>query len=130
LSLTLYPLNLPGQIYGSPKPFGLYDPDGLLLQGIKAADIFGVVLLAELEECRDKNGRDLLAAYREKGLAVFPLPIANYDTPSTGRLADVLKHINEHAAQGDNLLIHCSAGLGRTAQLDARLTPAHMYGSG
>ena len=155
LALTQYPLNLPGQIYGSPMPFGLFDPDGKLLADFKAAGIYGVVLLAELEECWEKTGRDLLAVYREEGLAVFPLPISNYGVPSTDRLTDVLKQTSEHAAQGHNLLIHCSAGLGRTAliatllaryvlgvsgaaaidwlgrhQPGALLTPAQIYGGG
>ena len=155
LGLTLYPLNLPGQIYGSPMPFGLFDPDGKLLADFKTAGIYGVGRLAELEECREKTGRDLLAVYREEGLTVFPLPIANYGVPSNGGLVDLLKQTREHAAQGHHLLIHCSAGLGRTAliatvlarsvlgvsgaeaidwlgrhQPGARLTPAHMYGGG
>ena len=108
-------------------PFGLYDPDGKLLQDFKTSGIYGVVLLAELEECREKTGRDLLAVYREEGLTVFSLPISNYGVPSTSRLADVLKQTSEHAAQGHNLLIHCSAGLGRTA-LIATLLARYVLG--
>ncbi|MEP6959829.1 MAG: protein-tyrosine phosphatase family protein [Nitrospirota bacterium] len=136
-------------------PFGLYDPDGKLLQDFKTAGIYGVGLVSELEECWEKAGRDLLAVYREEGLAVFPLPISNYGVPSHGGLVDLLKHASEHAAQGHHILIHCSAGLGRTTliatllaryvlevsgaeaigwlgrhQPGARLTPAYMYGGG
>jgi hypothetical protein len=49
LGLTLYPLNLPGQIYGSAMPFGFFDPDGKLLADFKAASIDGVILLAEFD---------------------------------------------------------------------------------
>ena len=136
-------------------PFGLYDPSGKLLQDFKTAGIYGVVLLAELEECREKTGRDLLAVYREEGLAIFPLPISNYGVPSNGGLVDLLKQASEQAAQGHHILIHCSAGLGRTAliatllaryvlgvsgaeaiewlgrhQPGALLTPAQIYGGG
>ncbi|MCC6965317.1 MAG: hypothetical protein IT391_03405 [Nitrospira sp.] len=114
-TLTSYPLNLPGRIYGSAMPFGLYDPEGTLLPEFRAAAIHGVVLLAEPEECREKTGRDLLAIYRDEGLTVLPLPIPNYGIPMDGRLSDVLRQAHEQAAQGHNLLIHCSAGLGRTA---------------
>lgn len=113
--LTPYPLNLPGRIYGSAMPFGLYDPEGTLLPKFRVAAIHGVVLLAEPDECREKTGRDLLAMYREEGLTVLPLPIPNYGIPVDGGLAEVLKQVHEQAAQGRNLLIHCSAGLGRTA---------------
>jgi hypothetical protein len=113
--LTSYPLNLPGRIYGSAMPFGLYDPEGTLLREFRAAAIHGVVLLAEPDECREKTGRDLFATYRDEGLTVFPLPIPNYGLPVDGRLSDVLRQAHEQATQGRNLLIHCSAGLGRTA---------------
>lgn len=113
--LTSYPLNMPGRIYGSAMPFGLYDPDGTLLPQFRAASIHAVVLLAEPDECREKTGRDLFAIYRDEGLTVFPLPIPNYGIPADGRLSDVLRQSHEQAAQGRNLIIHCSAGLGRTA---------------
>lgn len=113
--LTAYSLNLPGRVYGSAMPFGLYDPEGTLLPEFRAACIHSVVLLAEPDECREKTGRDLLAIYRGEGLTVLPLPIPNYGIPADGDVSDVLKQAHEQAAQGRNLLIHCSAGLGRTA---------------
>ncbi|ODT46216.1 MAG: hypothetical protein ABS70_01375 [Nitrospira sp. SCN 59-13] len=113
--LTSYPLNLPGRLYGSAMPFGLYDPDGTLLPKFRAASIHVVVLLAEPDECREKTGRDLLGMYQEEGLTVLSLPIPNYGIPVDGGLSEVVKRAHEHVAQGQNLLIHCSAGLGRTA---------------
>jgi len=104
-------------------PFGLYDPGGTLLKDLKAADISAIVLLAEIEECREKTGRDLLALYREEGLTVFPLPTPNYGIPSNSQLADVLKQARARAraSDGHNVLIHCSVGLGRTALFAALL---------
>lgn len=121
MSLTLYPLNLPGQIYGNPLPFDLFDPSGKVLQDVQTAGIYGVAL----------------------------------GVPLHGGLFDLLTQAGEQAAQGHNILLHCSAGLGRTAlnatllagyvlrlsgteaiewlglhQPGARLTPAHMYGGG
>jgi protein-tyrosine phosphatase len=108
-------------------PFGLFDPDGKLLHDLKAVNISAIVLLAEIEECREKTGRDLLSLYREQGLTVFSLPTPNYGVPSTGQLADVLKLTRTHASEGHNILIHCSAGLGRTA-LFAALLAKHVLG--
>ncbi len=102
-------------------PFGLYDPGGTLLHELKAAEVAAIVLLAEIEECREKTGRDLLALYKEEGLIVFSLPIPNYGIPSNGQLADVLKQARGRASDGHNVLIHCSAGLGRTALFAALL---------
>ncbi|NOS81242.1 MAG: hypothetical protein E8D46_07955 [Nitrospira sp.] len=127
MSFTLYPLNLSGQIYGSPMPFGLFDPDGKLLHDLKAVNISAIVLLAEIEECREKTGRDLLSLYRGQGLTVFPLPTPNYGVPSNGQLVDVLKQTRTFASEGHNILIHCSAGLGRTA-LFAALLAKHVLG--
>lgn len=120
-TLTEYPLGLQGKMYGSAMPFGLYDPNGLLLRKMREAQISSVVLLAEGEECLEKTGRDLLALYREEGLMVFPLPTPNYGIPSNGQLADVLKQAKGRASDGHNVLIHCSAGLGRTALFAALL---------
>ncbi len=108
-------------------PFGLYDPDGKLLEDVKTVGISCVVFLAELEECREKTGRDLLSLYRDQGLTVFHLPIPNYGVPSNGRLAEVLKQTREHAAKGHNILIQCSAGLGRTP-LFATLLARYVLG--
>ncbi|MGH7183518.1 MAG: protein-tyrosine phosphatase family protein, partial [Nitrospiraceae bacterium] len=156
VTVTQYPLNLSGQIYGSPMPFGLYDPsDKLLLQDFKSAGIYAVRFLAELEEQWEETGQDLLAVYREEGLAVFPLLFSNYGIPSAGRLPDVLEKTSVHTAVGHHILILCSAGLGRTPliatlmtkyvlgvsgaemiewlgrhQPGALFTPAQMYGGG
>jgi len=102
-------------------PFGLFDPDGKLLHELKTANISAIVLLAEIDECREKTGRDLLSLYREEGLTVFSLPTPNYGVPSNGQLADVLKQTRASASKGHNILIHCSAGLGRTALFAALL---------
>lgn len=63
----------------------------------------------------------MIAFYREEGLSVFSLPTPNYGIPSNGQLADVLKQAKGRASDGHNILIHCSAGLGRTALFAALL---------
>ena len=67
MSLTVYPLNPRGQVYGSPMSFGLYDPGGTLQQ------------------------------------------------------------VRARASDGHNVLIHCFAGLGRTA-LFAALLAKDVFG--
>ena len=129
-ALTSYPLSLSGRIYGSAMPFGLYDPEGTLLPKFRAASIHGVVLLAEPDECREKTGRDLLAIYREEGLTVLSRPIPNYGIPINGCLQDALRLVRQQAAQGRNLLIHCSAGLGRTALFATMLARSVLRLSG
>jgi protein-tyrosine phosphatase len=127
LSLTEFPFGMTGKIFGSAMPFGLYDPDGQLFQEMKKATISVVVLLAEMEECREKAGRDLVALYHQKGLIVLPLPIPNYGVPQNDRLTDTLAEVITHVKRGKNILIHCSAGLGRTA-LFATLIAKNVLG--
>lgn len=111
-------------------PFGLYDPEGHLFQELKQASISTVVPLAEMDECREKTGRDLLGLYHDEGLTVLHLPIPNYGIPSHGKLTVVLLQTLEHAANGQNVLIHCSAGLGRTALFAALLAKQRLGLSG
>jgi protein-tyrosine phosphatase len=83
-----------------------------------------------------------------------PMPFGLND-PTNGSLVDLLKQAGEQAGQNQNILIHCSAGLGRMAliltllvryvlglsgaeaiewlgqhQPGARPRPAQMYGGG
>ena len=102
-------------------PFGLYDPDGQLVQELKMVGVSAVVILAEIDEYREKAGRDLVSLYHQEGLIVLSLPIPNYGIPQNGPLAEVLTDTIGYATQGQNILIHCSAGLGRTALFAALL---------
>ena len=120
-TLTRLPLGLAGQIFGSAMPFGLYDPDGQLIQELKRAAVTTIVLLAEIEECREKAGRDLVALYKQEGLLVLSLPIPNYGIPPHESLGDTLTETIARATQGENILIHCSAGIGRTPLFAALL---------
>ena len=130
LSLTVFPLGLAGQIFGSGMPFGLYDPNGQLIQDLRRATVSVVVLLAERDECRKNTGRDLVALYQLEGLTVLPLPIPNYGVPLRDPLADTLKETIGRATQGQNILIHCSAGFGRTAFFVALLAKKVLRLSG
>lgn len=114
LSLTLYPLNLPGLLYGSPMPFGLYDLEGKLLHEYQVAQISAVVVLAEVDEYIEKARRDLQLIYRKSGLRSILLPTPNYGVPAPAQLRDVLGRVQQLATDGHHIAVHCSAGLGRT----------------
>lgn len=119
--LTELPLGLAGKIFGSAMPFGFYDPHGQLFQELKRAAVSTVVLLADIDECREKAGQDLVALYQQEGLAVLSLPIPNYGLSPIKALAETLSEVVVRAKQGQNILIHCSAGRGRTALFAALL---------
>jgi protein-tyrosine phosphatase len=113
-SLTELDFGTPGRVYRGPMPFGPYDSDGLLFQVYRANAISTVVVLAEAEECLRKTGQDLLAFYREQGLEVIHCPIPDLAIPQWQPFEDALLGVSEKARTGQNTVVHCSAGIGRT----------------
>ena len=57
----------------------------------------------------------LLALYSTEGFQVIHLPIPNYGVPTHGRLKAAIIETIKCANASQNALIHCSAGIGRTA---------------
>ena len=115
MTFTEFPLGLPGHIFGSPMPFGIYDQDGELFPELKRQDISVVVVLAEDEEYLEQTQRNLPAFYSTQGFQVIHLPIPNYGVPSHGPLDVAITKTIEYAHDSQSALIHCSAGIGRTA---------------
>jgi protein-tyrosine phosphatase len=115
MTFTEFPLGLPGRIFGSPMPFGEYDKDGELFHELKRQDIALVIVLAEDGECLEQAQRHLPALYSTQGFQVIHLPIPNYGVPSHEPLEVAITKTIEYANASQSALIHCSAGIGRTA---------------
>ena len=115
MTFTEFPLGLPGRVFGSPMPFGDYDKDGELFDELNRQDIAVVVVLVEDEECLEQAQRNLPAFYSTQGFQVIHLPIPNYGVPSHGPLDVAITKTIEYANASQSALIHCSAGIGRTA---------------
>lgn len=115
VTFTEFPLGLPGRILGSPMPFGIYDQDGELFPELKRQDISVVVVLAEDEEYLEQTQRNLPAFYSTQGFQVIHLPIPNYGIPSHELLDVAIAKTIAYASASQSALIHCSAGIGRTA---------------
>ena len=115
MTFTEFPLGLPGRVFGSPMPFGIYDQDGELFPELKRQNISVVIVLAEDAEYIEQTQRDLPAFYSTQGFEVIHLPIPNYGVPLHEPFDVAITKTTEYANASQNALIHCSAGIGRTA---------------
>ncbi len=108
------PFNLPGRIFAGVMPFGLFDPDGDSLTEFRVEDIQVIVLLAPEDECLRIAGKNLLTFYKKEGFQVVYLPIEDFSVPSMEDLDHAANLAIEHAKAGQNIAVHCQAGIGRT----------------
>jgi len=95
-------------------PFGDHDPDGELMKEYSDNNVSVIVPLASVEECEEKAKRNLHRLYKEKGFDVVSLPIEDFAAPSKEALADIIGKVIDCAESGRNVVVHCSAGKGRT----------------
>jgi protein-tyrosine phosphatase len=117
--LTELPLGLPGRIFRSPMPLTPRDPVGSIFNAFLLEKIMVVVVLAEVQECTWETGRDLIAFYRSHGMDVIHLPMEDFNVAPILALDAAVQSALARARQGDNLAIHCYAGLGRTGMFAA-----------
>jgi len=119
--LTELPFHLPGRIFRSPMPFSVYDPRGDSFIQFKREKGSLIVLLAEEAECMERTGQNLKALYLQEGFQVIHLPIPDFGVPLKVDLEGTVRKTVEHAQAGQNIVIHCHAGLGRTGLFVAYL---------
>jgi len=121
MSVIELPLGLPGRVFRSPMPFGPYDLHGEVYDRWHEERIAVIVLLASDEECLHKAGRNLREFYHQEGFQVLYLPIPDFGVPTPEDLEQAVQRTIAYAQAGHHIVIHCSAGIGRTGLFTAYL---------
>jgi protein-tyrosine phosphatase len=108
-------------------PFSnVYDPRGELAQAYHQAGIQTVVMLVDEQEAYQKTRRNLLGYYHREGWEVIQMPIIDFSVPQRSDLEMGVLRAHHAASTGENLVIHCHAGIGRTGLFIACLAKYHF----
>jgi protein tyrosine/serine phosphatase len=121
MSFIELPFGFPGRIFRSPMPFGPYDLHSEVYDRWCEEQIGVIVLLASDDECLQKTGCHLRALYLKAGFQVLYLPISDFGVLAKEDLEQAVQQTTAHAQAGHHIVIHCSAGIGRTGLFMAYL---------
>ena len=95
-------------------PFSVYDRRGRLVPALRERGVSLVVVIAELDECRERTGRDLLGIYAEAGFEVLHVAAPDFGVPDPAALHSALVRTLQALRGGSHVAVHCHAGQGRT----------------
>ena len=114
MELTEIPFSLPGKIYRSAMPYGIYDPRGAIYPAYRERQVSTVVVLVEREDIIRHSGRHLLQVYAQDGLRVLHLPSRDFGVPDPVELHRMVDDVLQLVQSGENIAVHCLGGIGRT----------------
>ena len=124
LSLEGLPQVVPGRLFTTRMPRDIEKDIGErtdFLDKCKKNNLKVACVLTETEEFKKYSGIDgLLDFYRDEcGLTVYNRAIPDFKIPTSGDLVNNILDLTYHLAQGQNCLVHCAGGTGRTGMVIA-----------
>jgi protein-tyrosine phosphatase len=116
------PLGTSGKVFRGVMPRDVLFDGGAALQNWKNNGVDTVVCLNEKHEIEVGTSCNLIELYKENGFNVVHFPIRDYYIPEKHELREVIAHLSKLLSQGNNLLVHCWGGVGRTGLILSCLT--------
>ena len=126
-----HPVLPPGaRLWGAGRPSYPDEPPntGAVEAGARAWRVSGVDLVLSLIEDWEvpRRAPGLFETLARQGIDVRRYPIADFGVPrEIPAFVRLLSEIGERLAAGDGILVHCNAGLGRTAVVLASILKVH-----
>jgi uncharacterized protein (DUF952 family) len=116
------PFGEKGKVYRSPTPGSyMFDPDDRVFDLYLQNQISTVVVLNEESEHSRYTGGNLLERYRAAGIKVIFDPVPDFQAPPLNYWNDTLNESIRRIKKGENIAVHCHAGIGRTGIFAALL---------
>lgn len=124
---TELPFPFSGHIYRSGMPFGPFDHFNQIWSKYHQHGVDLVVVLLEQAEIVTYAQRDLISHYQEWGMDVIHLPVPDGGLPpDLEAYHHALREGARRAKAGQDIAVHCLAGLGRTGTFLACLARREM----
>ena len=111
-------LPVDGRLYVSPMPYGPYDVRNQLMRTYVRNRVSYALVLVTDEEIRQKCKKRLFRRYEKAGIVPLHLPVRDMLNPLFEEVNAIMPRLLR-VLSNSSMVIHCNAGVGRTAIVTA-----------